>query len=44
MVILEYEHFDNHPQWKRDGKWTSVAPKYSNEMRDQMVKDFAASS
>ena len=38
---LEYEHFDNHPQWKRDGKWTSEAPKYSNEMRDQMVKDFA---
>jgi len=38
---LEYEHFDNHPQWKRDGKWTSEAPKYSNEMRDQMIKDFA---
>ena len=38
---LEYEHFDNHPQWKRDGKWTSEAPKYSNKMRDQMVKDFA---
>ena len=38
---LEYDHFDNHPQWKRDGKWSSEAPKYSNEMRDQMVKDFA---
>jgi|TARA_R100000426_G_scaffold3768_3_gene6150 hypothetical protein len=38
---LEYKHFDNEPRWKRDGKWTSVAPKYSNEMRDQMVKDFA---
>tara|TARA_R100000700_G_C3077287_1_gene84649 strand:- start:112 stop:609 length:498 start_codon:yes stop_codon:yes gene_type:complete len=38
---LEYEHFDNHPRWKRDGKWSSVAPTYSNEMRDQMIKDFA---
>ena len=38
---LEYEHFDNHPQWKREGKWSSEAPKYSNEMRDQMIKDFA---
>ena len=38
---LEYDHFDNHPQWKRDGKWTSEAPKYSNDMRDQMLKDFA---
>jgi hypothetical protein len=38
---LEYDHFDNHPRWKRDGKWTSQAPKYSNEMRDQMIKDFA---
>ena len=38
---LDYKHFDNEPRWKRDGKWTSVAPKYSNEMRDQMVKDFA---
>jgi|TARA_R100001460_G_scaffold2217_1_gene7391 hypothetical protein len=38
---LEYTHFDNHQQWKKDGKWTSEAPKYSNEMRDQMVKDFA---
>ena len=38
---LEYKHFDNHPQWKRDGKWSSVAPTYSNEMRDQMIKDFA---
>jgi len=38
---LEYKHFDNQPQWKRDGKWTTKAPTYSNEMRDQMVKDFA---
>ena len=38
---LDYKHFDNEPRWKRDGKWTSVAPKYSNAMRDQMVKDFA---
>jgi len=38
---LDYKHFDNEPRWKRDGKWTSVAPKYSNKMRDQMVKDFA---
>jgi|TARA_R100000149_G_C5824164_1_gene102281 hypothetical protein len=38
---LDYQHFDNEPRWKRDGKWTSEAPKYSDAMRDQMVKDFA---
>lgn len=38
---LEYKHFDNQPRWKRDGEWTSVAPKYPDEMRDIMVKDFA---
>ena len=38
---LDYQHFDNEPRWKRDGKWTSEAPQYSDAMRDQMVKDFA---
>ena len=41
---LEYVHFDNNPQWKIDGKWSSKAPTYSNEMRDQMIKDFETNS
>ena len=38
---LEYKHFDGNPTWKHGDKWTSKAPTYSNDMRDQMVKDFA---
>ena len=38
---LEYKHFDGNPTWKHGDKWTSKAPTYSNNMRDQMVKDFA---
>jgi len=38
---LKYEHFDNKPRWKHGDKWTEEAPTYPNEMRDQMVKDFA---
>jgi len=38
---LEYRHFDKNPRWKKDGKWTDKAPTYSDEMRDQMIKDFA---
>ena len=38
---LEYKHFDGNPRWKNGDEWTSKAPTYSNEMRDQMIKDFA---
>ena len=38
--MTEYEDIGEQLKWKRDGKWTSEAPKYSNEMRNQMVKDF----
>jgi|TARA_R100000426_G_scaffold72968_1_gene50848 hypothetical protein len=37
---LKYQHFDNNQQWKKNGEWTFKAPTYSNDMRDQMVKDF----
>ena len=38
---LKYKHFDGNPRWKHGDQWTSEAPTYSNEMRDQMIKDFA---
>ena len=37
---LEYKHFDGSPRWKINGEWSSKAPTYSDEMRDQMIKDF----
>jgi hypothetical protein len=41
----EYEHFDKQKErgikWKRDGEWTDTPPVYPDEMRLELVKDFA---
>ena len=44
---IEYEHYAIDPygnleydqiiQWKRDGKWSSEAPRLYRKMRDQMI-------
>jgi len=38
---LKYKHFDGKAKWLQNGVWSEEAPTYSNEMRDQMVKDFS---
>ena len=38
---LDYQHFDNQQDFSWEGCEKGKAPTYSNQMRDQMIKDFS---